>query len=64
MINQWKQTDSQARSNLKQKNYRKAIRTDLLEHDQEELPIVDGKVEINMKAHGFVSLRFISFYLA
>jgi len=46
---------------VKVKGYQRAIRTDLLERDQEELPIIDGKVKLNMKAHGFASLRLISF---
>jgi hypothetical protein len=43
------------------KGYRKVIQTDLLERDQEKIPIIDGKVKLNINAHSFVSLRFISF---
>jgi alpha-mannosidase len=43
------------------KGYQKVIRTDLLERDQEELPIVNGKVKLNINAHGFASLRLIPF---
>ena len=37
--------------------YRKAITTDLLERNDKELPIVDGRVTLPLKAHGYRSLR-------
>jgi hypothetical protein len=41
------------------KGYSRAIRTDLLERDQDELPITDGYVEARVNPHGFYSIRLL-----
>ena len=40
--------------------YRGAVRTDLLESDIEDLPVVAGEVELALNAHGFAGLRLLS----
>jgi len=37
----------------------KAIRTDLLERDQEELKIADGKLSLPIRPHGFAAVRLL-----
>jgi hypothetical protein len=39
--------------------YRKAILTDLLERDQNELAITDGRLEIRSNPHGFSCVRLL-----
>ena len=39
--------------------YRKAIQTDLLERDIQPLPVEDGRVRLELKAHGFAALRLL-----
>jgi len=39
--------------------YGRAIRTDLLERDQEELAISEGHIEARMNPHGFYSVRLL-----
>jgi len=41
------------------KGYRKAILTDLLERDKQELNIIDGQIEVNIKPNGFTGLRLL-----
>ena len=42
------------------RGYRRAVRTDLLERDQEELQISNDKVFLPIRAHGFAALRLLS----
>ena len=37
--------------------FRRAFRTDLLERDQKELPVTDGRVTLDLPAHGLAALR-------
>jgi len=39
--------------------FSKAVRTDLLERDQEELKIVGGRVSLPIRPHGFAALRLL-----
>jgi len=39
--------------------YKRAIRTDLLERDQEEVPVVNGTISLNLRALGFGSVRLL-----
>jgi hypothetical protein len=39
--------------------FRRALHTDLLERDLQELPIKDGRVEIALRSHGFAGLRLV-----
>jgi len=41
------------------RGYRAARRTDLLERDLEEVPIVRGKAKLDVRAHGFAALRLL-----
>ena len=41
------------------KGYRKVILTDLLEHDIEELQVVNGEASFDLRSHGFAGLRFL-----
>ncbi len=41
------------------KGYKKAILTDLLERDKQELKIVDGQIKVNIKPNGFAGLRLL-----
>ena len=41
------------------RGYRRAIRTDLLERDLEELRIADGKVSVPLRAHGVAAIRLL-----
>jgi alpha-mannosidase len=39
--------------------YRKAVETDLLERDLKPLPISDGRVQLDLKAHGLGAVRLV-----
>jgi len=39
--------------------YRKAVETDLLERDLKPLPISDGKVQLDLRAHGLGAVRLV-----
>ena len=41
------------------KGYGRAIRTDLLERDQEEIPVAAGRIEIKTNPYGFSSVRLL-----
>jgi len=41
------------------KGYGRAVRTDLLERDQEELSITEGHIDAKVNPHGFCSLRLL-----
>ena len=41
------------------KGYRQAFQTDLLERDQGELKIVDGKLLVDLKPHGVSAVRLV-----
>jgi hypothetical protein len=37
--------------------FRRAVRLDLLEREREALPITDGRLQIDLPAHGFAAVR-------
>ncbi|MDP2898982.1 MAG: hypothetical protein Q8Q12_20785 [bacterium] len=39
--------------------FRRAVRTDLLERDLDELSVVDGKVTLDLRGHGFAAVRLL-----
>ena len=53
----WEIAGRSGPATIKLDGYRKAITTDLLERNGPELPIVNGRVTLPLKAHGYQSIR-------
>ena len=45
--------------NVRVGGFKRAIRTDLLERNLEELPVVNGRVSLGLRAHGFSAVRLL-----
>jgi hypothetical protein len=45
--------------NVRVGGFKRAIRTDLLERNLEELPVVNGRVSLGLRAHGFGAVRLL-----
>ena len=41
------------------KGTKRAIRTDLLERDRDEVPVVDGRISLDLRAYGFAAVRLL-----
>jgi hypothetical protein len=59
IIRLWETGEQSESISIDAKGYQQAFRTDLLERDVEELEIVDGKVMLNLRSHGFIGLRLL-----
>ena len=55
----WETAGQSAPLTISTRGFRKAVATDLLERDQHPIPITEGRVSVDLRAHGFVVVRFL-----
>ena len=55
----WETAGQSGPLSLQVHGYRRAMRTDLLERDREELRIANGKVTLDLPAHGLAGVRLL-----
>ncbi|MEN6576962.1 MAG: glycoside hydrolase family 38 C-terminal domain-containing protein [Phycisphaerales bacterium] len=55
----WETTGESGPIRIGLRGFRIAIRTDLLERNQEQLPLMDGGIDVKVNPHGFCSVRLL-----
>ena len=55
----WETAGRSGPTEIRVSGYREAILTDLLERDLKPLPIRDGRITLDLRAHGFAAVRLI-----
>ena len=55
----WETSGQSGPLGVRVRGYSRAMRTDLLERDLEPLPIVNGRLNLNLRGHGFGSVRLV-----
>ncbi len=59
LLRVWETSGKSGPLNIRVHGYRRAIQTDLLERDVEPLRVVNGRISLNLRAHGFGAVRLL-----